>query len=51
MISAEELHRVFSLNAVRSMADAGQVLGVSRERIRQLANRYGLKKPRRKPMV
>ena len=50
MITAERLQRVFGMSAVRSMADAAEVFGVSRERIRQLANRYGLKKPKRKPV-
>jgi hypothetical protein len=47
MITAERLERVFNMPAVRSMADAGLVLHVSRERIRQLAERYNLEKPRR----
>jgi hypothetical protein len=51
MITAELLEKVFRLPAVRSMADAGVVLNVSRERIRQLADKYELQKPRRKPMV
>ena len=51
MITAERLEKVFQLPAVRSMADAGLVLNVSRERIRQLAERYKLDKPRRKPML
>lgn len=48
MITAERLDKVFRLPAVRSMADAAIVFGVSRERIRQLADRYKLDKPRRK---
>jgi DNA-directed RNA polymerase sigma subunit (sigma70/sigma32) len=51
MITAERLERVFRMPAVRSMADAGLVLNVSRERIRQLAERYKLDKPRRKPVL
>ena len=51
MITAERLERVFNMPAVRSMADAGLVLNVSRERIRQLAERYKLEKPRRKPVL
>jgi hypothetical protein len=50
-ITAERLSKVFSLPAVRSMADAGLVLNVSREWIRQLADRYKLEKPRRKPVL
>ena len=51
MITAERLDFVFRMRAVRSMADAALVLNVSRERVRQLADRYKLEKPQRKPVV
>ena len=50
-ITADQLEKVFQHPAVRAMADAGLVLNVTRERIRQLAERYNLEKPRRKPVV
>ena len=50
MITAEQLEKVFRMPAVRSMADAALVFSVSRERIRQLADRYKLDKPRRRPV-